>query len=70
MNVLMIVADDQRSDMIAAQGNRVVSTPNMDRLVNGGFSFTLARCMGSQVGAVCIAARAMIHTGRSLFVRR
>lgn len=66
-NVVMLVADDQRSDMIAALGNPVVRTPVLDRLANEGFSFTRARCMGSQVGAVCIAARAMIHTGLSMF---
>jgi len=66
-NVLMIVADDQRSDMIAALGNPRVKTPNLDRLANEGFNFSRARCMGAQVGAVCIAARAMIHTGRSMF---
>jgi arylsulfatase A-like enzyme len=66
-NILMIVADDQRTDTIAALGNSHIQTPNLDRLVNEGFTFTRARNMGSQVGAVCIAARAMIHTGRSLF---
>jgi len=30
LNVLMLVADDQRSDMIAAQGNRLVRTPTLD----------------------------------------
>jgi arylsulfatase A-like enzyme len=66
-NVLMIVADDQRTDTIAALGNPHIQTPNLDHLVHEGFTFTRARNMGSQVGAVCIAARAMIHTGRSLF---
>lgn len=66
-NVLMIVDDDQRNDTIAATGNVHIQTPHLDRLVREGFTFTRARNMGSQVGAVCIAARAMIHTGRSLF---
>ena len=66
-NVLMIVADDQRSDTIAALGNQHIQTPHLDELVKDGFTFTRSRNMGSQVGAVCIAARAMIHTGRSLF---
>ena len=66
-NLLMIVADDQRSDTIAALGNQHIQTPQLDDLVKDGFTFTRARNMGSQVGAVCIAARAMIHTGRSLF---
>jgi len=66
-NVLFVIADDQRSDTIAALGNQHISTPTLDTLVSGGCAFTRARNMGAQVGAVCIAARAMIHTGRSLF---
>jgi len=66
-NILIIVADDQRNDTIAALANSHIRTPNLDRLVRGGFAFRRARCMGSQVGAVCIAARAMLHTGRTLF---
>jgi arylsulfatase A-like enzyme len=66
-NVLFVIADDQRSDTIAALGNQHISTPTIDKLVNGGCAFTRARNMGAQVAAVCIAARAMIHTGRSLF---
>lgn len=66
-NVVLIVADDQRNDTIAAWGNDHIRTPNLDRLAQSGFSFTAARCMGAQTGAVCIPARAMLNTGRSLF---
>lgn len=66
-NVVLIVADDQRNDTIAAWGNDHIHTPNLDRLARSGFSFTAARCMGAQTGAVCIPARAMLNTGRSLF---
>jgi arylsulfatase A-like enzyme len=67
LNVVMIVADDQRNDTIAALGNAQIQTPNMDRLVREGFAFTRARCMGSQQPAVCVPCRAMLHTGRTLF---
>lgn len=66
-NVVLIVADDQRADTIGALGNRHIKTPHLDRLVAGGFAFVRARNMGAQNGAVCIPARAMLHTGRSLF---
>ena len=32
-NILLIFADDQRADTIAALGNPVIKTPNLDRLV-------------------------------------
>jgi arylsulfatase A-like enzyme len=67
LNVLLMLADDQRSDTIAALGNDHIQTPHLDRLVKTGFAFTGARCMGAQNAAVCVPARAMLHTGRSLF---
>jgi arylsulfatase A-like enzyme len=67
LNVVMMVADDQRHDTIAALGNDHIQTPHLDRLTRDGFAFTRARCMGSQQGAVCVPSRAMLHTGRTLF---
>ena len=66
-NVLLIFADDQRADTIAALGNPIIKTPNIDRLVNTGFRFERAYCMGSTQGAVCVPSRAMLNSGRSLF---
>lgn len=67
-NVLFLFSDDQRFDTIRALGNREIQTPNLDRLVHRGFTFTHAYCMGcAQGGAVCIPSRAMLLTGRSLF---
>ncbi len=66
-NILLILADDQRADTIAAFGNPIIQTPNLDRLARGGFRFTRAYCMGSTGGAVCVPSRAMLLTGRSLF---
>jgi hypothetical protein len=36
MNVLFLFADDQRADTIAALGNPLIKTPNLDRLVKRG----------------------------------
>ncbi len=66
-NVLVLFADDQRADTIAALGNSHIRTPNLDRLVSQGTTFTRAYCMGSLQGAVCVPSRAMLLTGRTLF---
>ena len=66
-NVLFLFTDDQRFDTIAALGNEEIRTPNMDRLVQKGVSFTRAYIPGGTSGAVCMPSRAMLHTGRSLF---
>jgi arylsulfatase A-like enzyme len=66
-NILLILADDQRWDTIAALGNPEIKTPNLDRLVNRGFRFNNAYCMGSMHGAVCLPSRTMLITGRSLW---
>ena len=66
-NVLFLFSDDQRWDTIAALGNGQIQTPNLDKLVRSGSTFTRAYCMGSMQGAVCVPSRAMLMTGRSLF---
>ena len=64
-NILHFHADDFRPDAIHALGNRVVQTPNLDRLVARGLSFSHCYTMGSMVGAVCQPSRTMLLTGRS-----
>src|SRR5436305_11160201 len=66
-NVLFLIADDQRADTIAALGNPVIKTPNLDKLVQRGFAFRNAYCMGSTVGAVCNPSRHMLLSGKSLY---
>jgi arylsulfatase A-like enzyme len=66
-NVIFVLADDQRFDTIAALGNSEIKTPNLDKLVGRGFTFTNAYCQGSMIPAVCAPSRTMILTGRSLF---
>lgn len=66
-NVLFLFSDDQRADTIAALGNSNIQTPNLDRLVKNGTTFTRAYCMGSYNGAVCVPSRAMLLSGRTLF---
>ncbi len=63
-NILFLFADDQRADTVAAHGNPHIDTPNLDRLATDGFSFRRNYCAGSFSGAVCVASRAMLMTGR------
>ena len=64
MNIVVLFTDDQRFNTIHALGNEAISTPNMDRLVKMGTSFTHAHVMGSHHGAVCAPSRAMLLSGR------
>jgi arylsulfatase A-like enzyme len=66
-NVVFILTDDQRFDTINALGGGQVKTPNMDKLVSEGVSFTNATIMGGTQPAVCCPSRNMILTGRGLF---
>jgi arylsulfatase A-like enzyme len=66
-NVLFLFTDDQRFDTIHALGNEAIRTPNMNRLVERGVSFTHCYIMGSTVPAVCICSRASLITGRHLY---
>jgi len=66
-NVLILYSDDQRADTIGAWGNREISTPNLDKLVQRGISFRNCYNQGGHVGAVCIASRAMLLSGKSLW---
>lgn len=54
-NILFLLSDDQRHRTIHALGNKEILTPNLDRLVHQGCSFTNAHIMGGTNGAVCMA---------------
>jgi arylsulfatase A-like enzyme len=66
-NILFLFADDQRADTIAAHGNPHIKTPNLDRLVDTGFSFRSNYCFGGNSGAVCVPSRAMLMSGKTWF---
>jgi len=67
-NFLFIFADDMSLDTIGAYGRYNCKTPNLDKLMHSGVSFTHAYNMGAWNGAVCVASRAMLNSG--LFVNR
>lgn len=66
-NIIFLFADDFSYEAIAALGNTDIETPNLDRLVARGSTFTHAYNMGSWSGAVCVASRNMLLTGRSVW---
>lgn len=66
-NILFLFADDQRADTIAALGNPVIQTPNLDRLAHAGLAFRRAYMQGGMNAATCIPSRAMLLSGRNLF---
>ncbi len=66
-NVVFIFADDMTYSAINALGNRDIETPNLDKLVNNGTTFTHAYNMGAWSGAICAASRAMIISGRTVW---
>lgn len=66
-NIVFIFADDQCFDTIESLGNQEVETPNLDQLVRRGTTFTHAFNMGSWSGAVCVASRTMLNSGRFIW---
>lgn len=66
-NILFLFADDQRADTIAALGNSMIKTPNLDRLVHSGMAFNRAYMQGGFNGATCVPSRAMLLSGQNLF---
>ena len=69
-NFLFLFADDQAFDTIEAFGHPTVKTPNLDRLVQSGMTFTHAFNQGSWSGAVCVVSRAMLNSGRYIYRAR
>ena len=66
-NIVFIFADDQCYETLHSLGHPLVETPNLDRLVDDGITFTHAYNQGSWSGAVCVASRTMLNTGRFLW---
>ncbi len=58
-NLLFIMTDQQRFDALSYAGNKILNTPNMDRIAREGawFKNTYTQC------AVCTPARASMLTG-------
>ncbi len=66
-NFLFLFTDDQTFRSIGSLNNPAVKTPNIDRLVRKGVTFTHCFNQGSWSPAVCVCSRAMLNTGQSLY---
>ena len=62
-NIILLISDDQRPDTIAALGNDIIQTPNLDTLVKLGTTFTRATC----ANPLCVPARAELLSGQTGF---
>jgi arylsulfatase A-like enzyme len=58
-NIIVIITDDQRWDMMGCAGNTIIQTPNMDKMASEGVRFSHA----ISSTPICAASRASILTG-------
>lgn len=58
-NIVFILADDQRSDVLGCYGNELIKTPTLDRLAEQGARFENSFCEVP----ICAASRASTFTG-------
>jgi len=61
-NLIFIISDQLRFDALSCVGNKIISTPNMDRLAAEGVMFTRAYAQSP----VSVPSRASMLTGNSL----
>lgn len=66
-DILFIFADDMSYEVLSGPRAEEVATPNLDRLMKTGTTFTHAYNSGAWNGAVCVASRAMLLSGRQLW---
>jgi arylsulfatase A-like enzyme len=59
MNLLFLLTDNQRADLLGCAGNEFIRTPNIDRLAAQGTRFTNAFA----TTPICAASRASYLTG-------
>jgi len=69
-NIVFIFTDDQCFETLRSMGCDEIDTPNLDRLVRNGTTFTHAYNQGGWHGAICVASRTMLNTGRFLWMAR
>tara|TARA_R110002126_G_scaffold22865_6_gene81096 strand:- start:2445 stop:3971 length:1527 start_codon:yes stop_codon:yes gene_type:complete len=66
-NILFLFTDDHRRSSLGSSGVENIQTPNLDKLVESGTSFTNSYILGATTAAVCSPSRAMLMTGRHYF---
>jgi len=63
-NIMFLFADDLTYEAVREFGHTDIDTPNLDRLVKRGTTFSHAYNPGSWSPAVCMPSRLMLNTGR------
>jgi len=58
-NILFIMSDDHAAHAMSCYGSRINTTPNLDRIANGGMRFDKCFCTNS----ICTPSRAAILSG-------
>ena len=58
-NIVFIMSDDHASHAMSCYGSRINTTPNLDRIAEGGMRFDNCFCTNS----ICTPSRAAILTG-------
>lgn len=66
-NVLFLFVDDMTYNGLNILGNEEIISPNLDKLISGGVRFSNAYIMGGWSGAISIASRSQLITGRYLW---
>ncbi|MER2490974.1 sulfatase-like hydrolase/transferase [Catenovulum sediminis] len=66
-NFVFILSDDQSFNTLKNMGNTEIVAPNINELAAQGVTFSHAYNMGAWNGAVCLASRAMLNSGRALW---
>ena len=59
-NIVLVMADQHRGDMMGCAGDARVMTPNLDTLASSGLRFSRVSCQGP----LCMPARASFASGR------
>jgi arylsulfatase A-like enzyme len=59
-NILYIMADDHAAHALSAYGSKLIKTPNLDRIAQGGMRFD--QCLVTN--SICTPSRASILTGK------
>ena len=61
-NILFIMSDDHAYQAISAYDDKLINTPNIDRIADEGMLFSNA----SVTNSICAPSRAVILTGKHL----
>lgn len=61
MNILFITTDQQRRDTLGCYGNKLIRTPNLDRLASCGATLDRAYCESP----ICLPSRVTMITGKT-----